>query len=195
MTRCHSTRRISRIGTRSWWGDACRFLRFLDLCVSGNSVWPSRVRAMLRFKGIALVVLVLAFLFISIQSQFKDSRSALVQAFASADRVELRLLNYGPGVLCDAELKSSLMTVLRSLEPTDYPPRQHCSKVHVVARSSDGREMAVLDLLTTRDDQGLFGMAGEQDYSSAQIPNLLRLIRTKHPELGFRFFNANRRCE
>ena len=55
--------------------------------------------------------------------------------------------------------------------------------------------MAVLDLLTTRNDQGLFGMAGEQDYSSAQIPNLLRLIRTKHPELGIRFFNANGRCE
>ncbi|MBL7953416.1 MAG: hypothetical protein JNJ91_00150 [Flavobacteriales bacterium] len=150
---------------------------------------------MLKFKGIAIVALLLAFLIISIREQVKDSRPILVQAFASADQVELRLLNYGSGITCDAELMSSLLKVLRSLEPTDYPPRQHCTMVHIVARSSTGQEIEVLDLLTTQYDEGLFGMAGEQDYSSPQIPNLLRLIRTKHPELGIRFFNANGRCE
>lgn len=195
MRRWRSTRRISRIGIRSWWGDACRFRRFLDLFVTSNCVLLSRVRGMLKFKGIAIVVLLLAFLIISIWEKVKDSRPILVQAFASADHVELRLLNYGAGITCDAELKSSLMTVLRSLEPTDYPPRQHCSMVHIVARSSTGQEIEVLDLLTTNNNQGLFGMPAEQNYTSAEIPNLLHLIGFKHPELGLRFFNAQGRCE
>jgi hypothetical protein len=195
MSGCPSIRMKSRTGTRSWWGDACRFRRFLDLFVASNCVLLSRIRGMLKFKGIAIVALVLAFLIISIREQVKDSRPILVQAFASADHVELRLLNYGPGITCDAELKSSLMTVLRSLEPTDFPPRQSCSMVHIVARSSTGQEIEVLDLLTTNKDKGLCRMPAEQNYTSAEVPNLLHLMGVKHPELGLRFFNAQGRCE
>ena len=87
------------------------------------------------------------------------------------------------------------MTVLRSLEPTDYPPRRTCSTVHFVARSSTGQETYVLDLLTTKYDEGLFGMPGEQNYNSVHLSDLLGLIRKKHPELGLRFFSAEGRCE
>ncbi|MCB0769341.1 MAG: hypothetical protein KDC00_02925 [Flavobacteriales bacterium] len=53
---------------------------------------------MLKFKGIAIVVVLLAFLIISIREQVKDSRPILGRAFGSADHVELRLLNYGQGL-------------------------------------------------------------------------------------------------
>ena len=67
--------------------------------------------------------------------------------------------------------------------------------VHIVARSSTGQEIYVMDLLTTQQNQGLFGMPGEKNYSSVQISNLISLIRIKHPGLGLRCFNANGRCE
>ncbi|MBK9148062.1 MAG: hypothetical protein IPM12_09655 [Flavobacteriales bacterium] len=148
-----------------------------------------------KLIGYLITAFLIVWLAIGIRASVKDSRSEIVNSFGSADRVELRLLNHGPGLLCDAELRSSLMSVLRTLEPTNYPPRQSCSVVHIVAWSSTGQEIDVLDLLTTNNDQGIFGMPGEQNYSSAQIPNLLRLMRVKHPELGFRFFNAQGRCE
>jgi hypothetical protein len=148
-----------------------------------------------KLSGYLIVAFIIVWLVVAIRSSVKDSRSEIVNSFGSADRVELRLLNYGPGLLCDAELRSSLMSVLRTLEPTNYPPRQHCTMVHIVAKSSTGQEIHVLDLLTTKNDHGLFGMPGEQNYSSAQIPDLLHLMRVKHPELGLRFFNAQGRCE
>jgi len=148
-----------------------------------------------KLGGYLIVVFILLWLAVGIRAAVKDSRAEIVASFSSAERVELRLLNYGPGLPCDAEMRSSLMAVLRTLEPTDYPPRQSCAVVHVVARSSIGQETQVLDLLTTTSDQGLFGMPGEQNYSSVQISEFLRLMRTKHPELGLRFFNAQGRCE
>jgi hypothetical protein len=148
-----------------------------------------------KLSGYLIVLLILVWLAVGIQTSVKDSRAEIADAFRTADRVELRLLNYGPGLPCDAEMRGSLMAVLRTLEPTDYPPRQHCTMVHVVARSSTGQETQVLDLLTTTSDQGLFGMPGEQNYSSVQISEFLRLMRVKYPELGLRFFNAQGRCE
>lgn len=67
--------------------------------------------------------------------------------------------------------------------------------VHFVARALNGQELEVLDLLTTSEDQGLFGMPSEQNYTSDSIPDLIRLMRIKHPELGLRFYNKKGRCE
>lgn len=53
----------------------------------------------------------------------------------------------------------------------------------------------MLDLLTTKMDHGLFGMAGEKNYSSAHLPELVHLIRVKYPGLELRFFNEMGRCE
>lgn len=148
-----------------------------------------------KLSGYLIVAFIILWVAVAIWTKVKDSRAELESSFGSAARVELRLLNHGPGLPCDAELRSSLMSVLRTLKPTEYPPRQHCSMVHIVARSSSGREVGVLDLLTTNDDQGLFGMPAEQNYTSDSLSHLLRLMRVKHPELSLRFFNEKGRCE
>lgn len=148
-----------------------------------------------KLSGYLIVGFIIVWLAAGIRSVVKDSRAEIVASFRAADRVELRLLNYGPGLLIDTEMRDCLMDVLQTLQPTGHPPRQSCTVVHVVARSSTGQETQVLDLLTTTSDQGLFGMPGEQNYSSVKISEFLRLMRVKHPELGLRFFNAQGRCE
>lgn len=148
-----------------------------------------------KVSGLTLVFIVITWIAIGIETELKDSRRMIVQAFADADRVVLRLENYGAGIPCDSTIRKSLMRVLKTLEPTRYPARHHCYRVHIVAQSATGQETYVLHLLTAERDRGLFGMPGEKNYSSVHISNLIGLMNERHPELGLRFFNAEGRCE
>lgn len=150
---------------------------------------------MAKLKGLSIVFLVLAALIIGLWDYGKDSRSKLVQTFTSADVVEFRKPGNGPIIRCDKELRDELLVVLKTLVVPRYPPRQHCDVVEFVARSEDGRTVASLRLLTTTPDQGLFSMAGEQNYSSEQLAGLFALMLSKHPDLDLRFMNSEGKCD
>lgn len=125
----------------------------------------------------------------------KDSRSQLVQTFTYADVVEVRKPGNVPIIRCDKELRDELLVVLKTLVVTRHPPRQSCDVIEFLARSKGGRTVASLRLLTTTQDQGLFSMAGEQDYWSEQLVGLFEAMASMHPELDLRFMDADGKCE
>jgi hypothetical protein len=150
---------------------------------------------MAKLKGLSIVFLILAAIIIGLSDFGKDSRSQLVQTFTSADVVEFRKPGNGPIIRCDKELRDELLVVLKTLVVTRHPPRQSCDVIEFLARSEYGRTVSSLRLLTTTQGQGLFSMAGEQNYSSEQLAGLFALMLSKHPDLDLRFMNSEGKCD
>ena len=150
---------------------------------------------MAKVKGILLVAMMLGFIVITWTSATKDSRALILETFTRADRIEFRDVSTKRIYPADEDLRQLLLSVLGSLEVTRHPARQSCGSIDVLARTADGQVAGTLRIATTQPFKGFLAMAGERNYASAAMPDFLRQLADKHPEISLRYRNEAGRCQ
>ncbi|MCB0786893.1 MAG: hypothetical protein KDC02_22135, partial [Flavobacteriales bacterium] len=152
-------------------------------------------RTMAKVKGILLVAMVLGFIVITWISATKDSRALILETFTRADRIELKDVSTKRIYPADEDLRQLLLSVLGSLEVTRHPARQSCGSIDVLARTADGQVAGTLRIATTQPFHGFLAMAGERNYASAAMPDFLRELAGRHPEISVRYRDEEGRCQ
>lgn len=146
-----------------------------------------------NIKGILIVMLIILFVILCIIEFRKDSRALIVEKFERSKCITI-MMEENRVISCDSLLKNNLIKVLGTLQATRYPTRSHCS-VLIIRSDEVGTDVIELRLLTTTIGNGLFSMAGENNYTSVHIDSLLFTIETRFPGLKLRYFDENGRCD